>query len=262
MASTEPKMRSITGKLVANKLTEREDDFTFNVIYQANRTAKDLCRLAAANSKFTASELESAYNDLLAQAKTELYNASTVEFGFANNSLGVDGSFIGPDAQFDPAVNSVTLRCSPRVEFKDDLKQISVIVSGTSEGLPTITKVTDVVTGSVNCEITPGSGLNGEGNRVRIAGTEGNTVGFFFISSTTQTETAVPATALLRNDPSFFSFIIPASLAKGSYYLEIATQTSTNNKTLVKEIRRNRFPYLLYVGGKPSSGGGEKPEDL
>ena len=76
MALNEPKMRSITGKLVANKLTERDDDFSFNVTYQANRSVKDLCKLAATNSKFTASELESAYNDLMAQAKIELYNAS------------------------------------------------------------------------------------------------------------------------------------------------------------------------------------------
>lgn len=127
MALNEPKMRSITGKLVANKLTERDDDFSFNVTYQANRSVKDLCKLAATNSKFTASELESAYNDLMAQAKIELYNASTVEFGFANNSLGVDGPFIGPDAKFDPSVNNVTLRCSPRIEFKEDLKNISVL---------------------------------------------------------------------------------------------------------------------------------------
>lgn len=39
----EPKKRSITGKLVANVLTEREDDFTYNVTYVANRSIKDLC---------------------------------------------------------------------------------------------------------------------------------------------------------------------------------------------------------------------------
>ena len=122
MASTEPKMRSITGKLTPNKLTEREDDSTCNVIYQANRNIKDLCQLAAVNSKFTSSELESAYNDLKAQAKIELFNASTVEFGFTTNSLGVDGPFIGPDAQFDPAKNNVLLRSVPLVELKKDLK--------------------------------------------------------------------------------------------------------------------------------------------
>mgnify|MGYP002534807916 FL=1 len=259
MALNEPKMRSITGKLVANKLTERDDDFSFNVTYQANRSVKDLCKLAATNSKFTASELESAYNDLMAQAKIELYNASTVEFGFANNSLGVDGPFIGPDAKFDPSVNNVTLRCLPRIEFKEDLKNISVIVAGTEEGLPTITKVVDVATGSENLRITPGGGLNGEGNRVKITGSEGQTVGFFFVSDTDKTEIPVPVSALLRNDPSFFSFIIP-QLNKGAYYLEVATQASTNSKKLLKEPRRNRFPYPLYVGNIP--GEEERPGEL
>lgn len=261
MATNEPKMRSITGRLVSNKLTERDDDFTFNVLYQANRTIKTLCQLAEPNSKFTASELESAYNDLFAQAKTELYNASTVEFGFSTNSLGVDGPFIGPDAQFDPSKNSVVLHCSPRAEFKSDLKKISVIVAGTNEGLPTIVKVVDVVTGSENQKLTPGGGLNGEGNRVKIVGEAGKAVGFFFISATGQKETAVPTSSILRNDPSYFSFIIP-QLADGAYYLEIATQAGTNSKTLLKEPRRNRFPYPLYVGTVPGGGGDENPDIL
>ena len=70
MATNDPKKHSITGNLVANMLTEREDDYTFNVTYTANRTIKDLCKLAAkGKSKFTASELENAYNDLEEQAK-------------------------------------------------------------------------------------------------------------------------------------------------------------------------------------------------
>ena len=42
-------------------------------------------------------------NDLEETAKEEMYSGSTVEFGFMNNSLGVDGPFIGPGATFDPA---------------------------------------------------------------------------------------------------------------------------------------------------------------
>lgn len=92
----EPKKRSITGKLVANVLTEREDDFTCNVTYVANRSIKDLCRIRAAKgSKYTAAEYESMCNDLEETAKEEMYSDSTVELGFMNNSLGVDGPFIG-----------------------------------------------------------------------------------------------------------------------------------------------------------------------
>ena len=76
----EPKKRSITGKLVANVLTEREDDFTYNVTYVANRSIKDLCRIRAAKgSKYTAAEYESMCNDLEETAKEEMYSGSTVE---------------------------------------------------------------------------------------------------------------------------------------------------------------------------------------
>lgn len=123
-----PKKRSITGKLVANVLTEREDDFTYNVTYVANRSIKDLCRIRAAKgSKYTAAEYESMCNDLEETAKEEMYSGSTVELGFMNNSLGVDGPFIGPGATFDPAKE---------------------------ENLPTITAVTDVVTAKVNSQLT------------------------------------------------------------------------------------------------------------
>lgn len=123
-----PKKRSITGKLVANVLTEREDDFTCNVTYVANRSIKDLCRIRAAKgSKYTAAEYESMCNDLEETAKEEMYSDSTVELGFMNNSLGVDGPFIGPGATFDPAKE---------------------------ENLPTITAVTDVVTAKVNSQLT------------------------------------------------------------------------------------------------------------
>ena len=57
-------------------------------------------------------------------------------------------------------------------------------------------------------------------------------------------------TSLLRNEPKNFSFIIP-QLAPGTYYLEIASQYGGNSAVLLKEVRRNRFPYPLTVEGEP-----------
>ena len=132
----EPKKRSITGKLVANVLTEREDDFTCNVTYVANRSIKDLCRIRAAKgSKYTAAEYESMCNDLEETAKEEMYSGSTVELGFMNNSLGVDGPFIGPGATFDPAITAVTDVVTAKVNsqltslVKPSLKRYAVIAS-------------------------------------------------------------------------------------------------------------------------------------
>ena len=116
-------------------MTEREDDSTINITYVGRRSIDGLCSLAAkAGSKFSASELLTAYKDIEKQAKEEVYSGATVEFGFANNSLGVEGAVIGPGAGFDPAVNRVVMRCIPLVGLRPELDMIDVIINGTNEG--------------------------------------------------------------------------------------------------------------------------------
>ena len=112
------------------------------------------------------------------------------------------------------------------------------------------------MTEKVNSQLTPLGNLNGEGKRVKVVGSEGSIVGFFFVNADTEEETAVPKTSLSRNDPSFFSFTIP-QLADGDYYLEIATQYGGNSKTILKDVRRNRFPYKLRVGKEEEERPGE-----
>ena len=247
MAKDEPKRRSIIGTLVDNKLTEREDDSTINITYVGRRSIDGLCSLAAkAGSKFSASELLTAYKDIEKQAKEEVYSGATVEFGFANNSLGVEGAVIGPGAGFNPAVNRLVMRCIPLVGLRPELDMIDVIINGTNEGMPTVTPLYDVFTKTTNTKLTPGTPLNGKGKEV----------GFFFIDATDETKVvAVPETAISRNEPSNFAFIIPA-LPNGNYYLEIATQYGGQSTKILKEVRRSRFPYLLQVG----SGGSDRPE--
>ena len=116
-----------------------------------------------------------------------------------------------------------------------------------------------MTTGIQNGKLTPNGGLVGTGDRIKIAGEEGKNVGYFFINSKDEKETAVPMTSVLRNDPSAFSLIIPA-LADGSYYLEVCTQYGGNSKCLLKGVRRNRFPYLLTVGTGGSDS--ESPDEI
>lgn len=261
MATKEPKKRSVVATLVENKLTEREDDFTANITYVGRRSINDLCSIAAKqNGKYSASELYAAYDILKTQAKEEMYSGATVEFGLAYNALGVDGPLISRSAQFNRAVNSLVVRCTPLAELRPELDLIDVIINGVKDGLPTIGTLTDVGSKTVNQRITPGNTLNGKGDRVKIVGTEDNTVGFFFIDSTDETKVVpVPENVLSRNEPSNFSFIIPA-LADGTYYLEIATQYGGNSKTLLKDVRRSRFPYLLTVGDSGGGGEDDRPE--
>lgn len=155
--ATDPKLRSITGRLVHNKLTAREDDYTFNTQYVGTRSIDDICKLAQPKmgEKYSASEMHTLYDVLLATAKTELLGGATVEFGFTNNSVGVEGSFVGPLAQFDPEKHSVVLRSTPTAAIRKELSEVTVIVSHIEEGLPTISTITDVATGLINKQLTP-----------------------------------------------------------------------------------------------------------
>ena len=133
----EPKKRSITGKLVENKLTARTDDFTFNVTYVQSRSIGDSCQSwppLGSVRNIRPREIEGIYSEIKGVAEEELYSGSTVEFGFTTNSLGVEGSFIGPKAQFDPARNKVVLRSTPTAEIRSKLTDINVIVSHVEEG--------------------------------------------------------------------------------------------------------------------------------
>lgn len=258
MANNEPKMHSITGTLTPLLLTERDNDYSLNVTYLANRSINDICQLAVLRgSKFTASELYSAYTDLFDTAEEEVYSSSTVEFGFTRNALGVDGVLAGTKPVFDPAINNVTLRCTPLAMFKEKLKKIKVIVGEIAVNQPTIKSIKDLTTGLLNSKLTPGGLLNGAGERTKVDGVEGDPVGFFFVNSETKAETSVPTTSISRNDPSYFSMLIP-QLADGTYYLEVATRYSGGKKgTLLKDVRRSRFPYLLRVGNEE-----ERPGEL
>lgn len=249
MSNEDPKRRSIVAQLVENKLTERDDDFTANITHVGRRSIEALCALAVkAGSKYDASELLANYNALKKVAKEELLSGATVEFGFCNNALGVSGPLIGPSAKFDSKVNSVSINHTTLPELKKDLSEVDVIIQGVNEGMPTVKTVTDVFTQTVNQKLTPGNILNGSGNRVKVVGTEGSSVGFFFVDATDETKVVtVPMTTVSRNEPSNFSFIIPA-LPNGKYYLEIATQYGGNTKQLIKDVRRSRFPYQLTVG--------------
>lgn len=202
----EIKLKGLPGKLTKNYLTEREDDYTFNVTYTANRSIADICALAA-NEKYSASELKAVYDLLLTTAKNELYSGATVEFGFSNNSLGVSGAFIGPKAQFDPEVNRIDLRTSPRTaEYGAELQRIPVIVTGVEEGLPTIISVTDVLSGTTNDVLTPGGIANVKTNRGRVTGDAGS--GLFFMASDGTVAATITYNELGSNTPSKLSFVV------------------------------------------------------
>ena len=76
-----------------------------------------------------------------------------------------------------------------------------------------INSVTDIASGEVNTRLTPGGGVNLIGSKIRISG-DNATIGIILTNEATSETTTIPLNAILTNNPSKISFVVPASLPK------------------------------------------------
>lgn len=178
-------------------------------------------------------------------AREQIVNGASVSFGLGYFGLGVNGVFIGDNAKWDAAIHSLSIRVTPTADLRNAAKAAVVDVRGMAEIGTVINSVTDVSSGEVNSRLTAGGGVNITGSKIKIDG-DNPAIGITLTNEATQAVTLIPKTAILVNDPSKISFIVPAALATGDYKLSITTQYSST-KTLLKEPRVSVFDYVLNV---------------
>ena len=147
--------------------------------------------------------------------------------------------------KWDYTKHSLTARVTPTADLRAAINAASVDVRGMAEIGTVINSVADVTSGETNSKLTPGGGVNIIGTKIRIAG-ENASNGIVLTNQTTSETTVIPLNAILTNDPSKVSFIVPATLVNGDYKLSITTQFSTQAQNL-KEPRTFTFDYILNV---------------
>jgi hypothetical protein len=106
----------------------------------------------------------------------------------------------------------LNLNVTSIAELRNSVWNTSVEGRGlTALGLA-INSVIDVTTGEENKRLTPGGGANLTGSKMHIEGEEAKGVGISLISQASGEAILIPMNAILVNDPSFISFVVPASL--------------------------------------------------
>jgi hypothetical protein len=237
---------SVVVELFELVLTRRKDDRFGRVVITKSLTEDDLINIAVSRrTDLNASTLKSSISILREVAKEEVINGASVQLGLSYYQLGVDGVFIGNNAQWDDTKHSLTLKSVPLAEYRKILKKVTVHVRGMANSATSINTVTDVATQLINSTLTPGGGIKVSGKRVKIAGQKDG-VGIWFINQTTKEETSIPMSSVIINNPSNLTFVAPANLPVGDYKLCIGTQYS-NSKVLLKEVRTYVFDIILTV---------------
>ena len=237
---------SVIVELYDLTITERKDDRFGRVVTTKSLAEDDLITKAVAQrTDLSATTLKASIDILKNIAIEQIANGASVSFGLGYFSLNVNGVFIGDNAKWDSSQHNLSVRVTANAQLKEAVAASSVDVRGMAESGLVINSVTDITSGEVNGKLTPGGGINITGSKIKIAGSDA-TVGVKLTNQTTGTVVSIPMTALLVNDPSKISCIVPASVEAGDYKLGITTQFSTS-ATLLKEPRSYTFDYVLTV---------------
>ncbi|MDR1593076.1 MAG: DUF4469 domain-containing protein [Prevotellaceae bacterium] len=237
---------SVIVELYDLTITERKDDRFGRVVTSKSLKEDDLIKIAVSRrTDLSPTTLRASLDILKEIAIEEIANGSSVYFGLGYFSLIVNGVFVGDHAKWDPAHHSLHVKAAASAELREAIKATQVNVRGMSQSGIVINNLHDVASGEDNARLTPGGGVNLSGSKIRIAGDSPDN-GIYLTNQSTQEVRAIAANAILVNDPSKLSFIVPTDLPAGDYKLSITTQFSTN-ATNLKESRTYIYDYVLTV---------------
>jgi hypothetical protein len=234
-------------ELFDNPLTERTDDRYGRVINVASISEDTLIKRAIGHGyNGNADSMYAAYQAMKHEALNAIVRGEVVHFGLGYVTLDVEGVFIGDVPEWNPEKHKLVASITATKELRETLKVTPVHIIGMAPDRAAIAQVTDVTTGKVNELLTPGGMVNIKGARIRIEGDD-PAVGLFLTSQDTRQAEQIPATAIGMNDPSKVMFVVPATLAAGSYLMSIVTQVTTNPKHLLNAPRTITFNQILTV---------------
>lgn len=178
--------------LTPNLLTKDVDNDYIAEVSTSKHTLRneDIAqRIVAEGSEIKYDTLLSIINQhdrIIREAVCDGYSVLT---GVGQYSPRVTGNWIGKNANFDPAVNKLTLDMVLSKEMRNALSVVGVEVLGVKEsGGAEIGLVTDTATGNTDGSITPGDDILIEGTKIKIAGNE-ETCGVYFVRRGAEGET-------------------------------------------------------------------------
>ena len=173
-------------------LTERKDDRFGRVVTSKSLSIDDLVNIAVSRrTDLNPSTLKTSFEMVKSIAAEALLNGASVNFGLGYFSLGVNGVFIGDNAQWDSSQHALSINFSPTAELREGIKIVKVNVRGMAVSGTFVNLLTDVSSGETNSRLTPGGGVNLAGSKLKIDGNDAS-VGISLINQTTNEVVSIP----------------------------------------------------------------------
>ena len=220
-----------------NLLTAAPDDFMAQVQDVRSYTLDEIIdAMMQKGSTLTRADVAAVLQIYGEVCASVIADGSALNTPLMNTALSISGVFNGANDAFDKKRHTVNLNITAGTALKAALGKIKCEKTGTTSTDPYINEVKDIVSGTVNAELTKGGVVQITGSRLKFDQKDA-VQGIFFIP---ETGNPVRAAVIAENKPARLMAIIPADLEAGTYYIEVRTKITSSPKAL-KNLKTGRF---------------------
>jgi hypothetical protein len=156
--------------LIENHLTAAPNDFTAQTVgVRSFGMSEIVARILARNTGLSQAQIESAISEFMREVCLIIEDGGAVNTSLFNSSPSIAGVFHGATDTFDARRHRIRTNLSLGTALRKSTDAIKTQKVQTAEPSPYILEVHDILSDSVNEQITPGGVLQIRGGRLKIA---------------------------------------------------------------------------------------------
>ena len=220
----------LKGWLKPNELTADKTDFVCIIESFGSAAPKDIIQSLVDEGMElkpeTVLDVITRYNRKCAEFTFRGYN---VNIGLVHMRPVVKGAFY--DRTWDAKRNSLYVSITQGADLRAAAADTTVEIMGEHPDPIAIFGITDLSTGKTDGVLTRGFNAELKGTYIRIVGDD-PACGLYLRNAETGVDERLEQRFIAVNDPSRVMFIVPPTIAAGTYELRILTQFTGGNKTL------------------------------
>jgi len=210
---------SLQYSLVPNELTPDPNDCRAKIEnLLKHNMEKVIEQLTVPGSIFKVPETRAIIAAFLGQLKSNLQEGIGFSSEYFDLEPNIQGVFTSSDDRFDDTRHYRVVNMIIRNRFNEALDSMKVQYVSNTELLPAVKQVYDVMSNTTNQKLTPGGAVEIEGDLLKFD-SEKATQGVFLINIATKEEIRVER--VYRIYRKSLSFLVPATLAPGTYELQV-----------------------------------------
>ncbi|MDR3329190.1 MAG: DUF4469 domain-containing protein [Prevotellaceae bacterium] len=228
--------------LIENLLTATPDDHAAQVVnvrsYSDEQIAEHMLKSGAGLTKSDILSVLQAYGEAVCALIAEGNAVDTALFVARPSIAGV---FAGANDSYDPARHHIKQNLHAGVAIRSAIAKIQPHKVRVLEPVPLITQVRDAVSGSVNDHLTLDSVAELSGSRLKLIASDAAN-GVFLVGAAGE----VKLSTVVSNKPTQLIVMVPASVTRGEYHLEVRSTWSGNAKpALTLKVGRFHRPITV-----------------